>query len=419
MKKAFKVRIITTLSSTIEFYDFSLFLFLAPVLGQHFFPGSSRLGSIMPVLLVYCAGYLARVVGGFFYSHFGDSYGRKKSYMYSIIIISVANLAIAALPGQETWGLSAPALLFLLRVIQGLSLGGEVPGALTFAAEHSKSNRRGTVTGLIIAGLSFGTALASGVIAVLYLVLGEELIRAWGWRLAFVLGAVMGGISLWLRLSLSETPAYQQAQHETHAEKIPLKRLVHNHKMAIIRGMSIAMVPALCFSIMYYLPRLQGHFLHVSQNDTFSLNAVALLMLSMLALLSGYFSDKVGRVPMIKWGAVIVFVFFPVGMFLLVQGKLPGIVALIPLLISTAALNGTYEAAIIELFPTHSRYSGVAFCHNMSFGITLGVSPIILEWLSSHRLFYLIGLMPALFALWLFYLSLSWKEQNNQSLVNV
>ncbi|WP_330925158.1 MFS transporter [Candidatus Sororendozoicomonas aggregata] len=416
MSTAIKVRAITTLSSTIEFYDFALFLFLAPVISQHFFPDASHLGSIMPALLVYFAGYLARFVGGLFYSHFGDVYGRKNSYMYSIIIISMATFAIALLPGYETWGVAAPVLLLLLRIIQGLSIGGEVPGALTFAAEHSQPGQRGMVTGLIIAGLTLGTAFASGAMSGLYFVLGDENVRQWGWRLAFLLGAIMGAISLWLRFSLSETPAYQQLKNEMDKTRVPLKRLVHDHKMALVKGISIATVPALCFSVLFFLPRLQGHYLHTPMSDAFSLSSLSLFMLTLLALFTGYLSDKVGRVPMIKGGALIVLIFFPTGIHFLLQGNLPGVFVLSPLLLGVAALNGTYEAAIVELFPTHTRYSGVAFCHNASFGIIAGLNPLLLEWFCRQGLFYLMGVIPALFALWLLCLSVRWQERNKASL---
>ena len=209
MNLAFRLRLVTTLSATLEFYDFTLLIFLAGPIASNFFPSASRMGDVMPVLIVFFAGYIARFAGGCIYSHLGDTHGRKPYYMNSMILMSLSTLAIALLPTYETWGLLSPILLFFFRILQGASLGGEVPGSVVYAAEFSGNSRRGLATGLIVLSLTFGNILASGSVWLLNWQFSETSVNQWAWRIPFIAGSVIGLISLWLRYALSETPLFE------------------------------------------------------------------------------------------------------------------------------------------------------------------------------------------------------------------
>ena len=233
MNLTLRLRVVTTLSATLEFYDFTLLIFLASTISLNFFPAASGIGNIMPVLMIFFAGYLARFIGGLIYSHGGDKHGRKPYYMNSMILMSLSTLGIALIPGHDTIGNMAPLLLLFFRLLQGASLGGEVPGSVVYASEYSRENKRGLVTGLIVSGLTFGNILASGAVWFIHAWFGEQAVNEWAWRIPFALGSVIGLISLWLRHSLAETPVFESFDH-SRRETIPVISLMKGYRSQLL-----------------------------------------------------------------------------------------------------------------------------------------------------------------------------------------
>ena len=419
MNKPLKIRLITTLSATLEFYDFTLLIFLAPVMAQVFFPQSDgEAAKLMPVLMLFFAGYLARFVGGMIYSHFGDTRGRKNAYLLSIIMMSLATLGIAVLPGTATIGVAAPILLLLLRTLQGLSLGGEIPGAVIFAAEHSPTKSRGMVTGLVIGGVTFGNVLASGVVSLLYSEFGRETVYDWAWRIPFVLGAGLGLLSLWLRMTLGETPVYQ-AMMTPNAPSTPFSELIKHHRKPLFRGVLVAAVPAVCISTLFFMPVYQIRYLMLPEQQVFSTSFVVFLLMTLLTLVVAFVSDRTGRLLPLRTGSVVVLVLLPFCIFLVTQQTVSVLLGLLPLLIGNAMIMGIYEAAMIELFPTPVRFSGVAFCHNLAFALLGGASPMLLEYLCSNGWLLAPGLWPAVLAFMLLLVSWRWRDRFREDLIEV
>lgn len=414
MNKALRIRLITTLSATLEFYDFTLLIFLAPVIARVFFPGSEGLNAVMPVLLLFFAGYLARFVGGLVYSHCGDLRGRKGSYVYSIVLMSLATLGIGLLPGYTEWGLAAPLSLLALRILQGFSLGGEIPGAVVFAAEHTETRRRGMVTGLVISGVTFGNVLASGVVGALYFCLGDQVVFEWGWRLAFIGGSCLGLLSLWLRLSLDETPVYLSME-TVRDRNWPVQELLRSHPMELIRGTLVAALPAVSLSVLFFMPRYQQEFLGVSPEISFSMSTSAFMVLTGVTIIMAILSDRVGRLPMIRSGGFLL-MFLPAGFCMMTCQGMSPMLALLPLLVGCGMVMGVYESSMSELFPTRARYSGVAFCHNLAFAFCGGITPVILEWLCVRGWLMSPALLPTAIAVLLTLSSLGWVDRYRQDL---
>ncbi|MGI9274014.1 MAG: MFS transporter [Endozoicomonas sp.] len=418
MNQSLRIRLITTLSATLEFYDFTLLIFLAPVMAKTFFPEQSGVGDVMPVLMLFFAGYLARFFGGMLFSHGGDTRGRKRYYLWSIVVMSLSTLGIALLPGQSHWGVLAPVCLLVLRIFQGLSLGGEIPGAVVFAAEHCPVNRRGQVTGLIISGVTFGNVLATGTVSLLYSAFGETAVYDWAWRLAFVAGSGLGLISFWLRLALDETPAFRRLELP-EKESWPSRALCRNHGLELLRGTCLAAVPAVAISVLFFMPRFQQQYLGFAAETVFSMSFQAFLFLTLVTLLMAVVSDRTGRLPLIRWGALLMAVGGTLGVYFLVNRQLTPWNAMLPLLLATAMIMGVYEAAMVELFPTGIRYSGVAFCHNLAFSLFGGLTPMLLEWFCRMGVLVAPGLLPGLTSLCLLLLALGWKDRYAIALGNI
>lgn len=411
MESAVKIRCITTLSATLEFFDFTLLIFFSGVIAKVFFPEGSAFSGVMPVLILFFAGYLARFAGGVLYSHFGDRYGRKSPYVYSVLLMSLSTPCIALLPGAAEWGFYSPVCLLLLRIAQGLSLGGEIPGAVVFAAEHSRTHHRGQVTGLVISGVTFGNVMATAVVTALYHFLSESQMVEWGWRVAFMMGGVLGLISLWMRLSLEETPVYR-ASVSSSQTAIPLVHLLRFHRLSLLRGFLVAALPAVTVSILLFMPRYQQFYLELPTEQVFAISFKGFLLLTLATLVMAVVSDRTGRMPLVRLGCALM---LPILLTFSAISQYP-FWALLPLFISCSMVMGVYEASMVELFPTRTRYSGVAFCHNLAFAVVGGSTPMLLEWLCSRGWILAPACLLVFYAVSLFISSLGWKDRYQDSL---
>ncbi|MGY0215798.1 MFS transporter [Endozoicomonadaceae bacterium StTr2] len=409
---------ITSLSSTLEFFDFTLLIFLAPVMARNFFPDQSGLDRIMPVLMLFFAGSLARFAGGFLFSHLGDRFGRKRYYQYSIILMSLSTLGIALLPTHATLGSLAPCLLFILRLLQGISLGGEIPGAVVFAAEHSPVRKRGVATGLIVSGVTLGNVFASIFVMGLFSCFGEAAVYDWAWRLAFLAGAVLGLVAYWLRQSLTETLAYKTLQLQQKQQQWPARALIRQHGKALWRGTFLAAVPAVFISVFLFFPYYQQHYLNHSLNTSFSITSIGFLLVAVLSVPAAMISDLCGRLTLINTCALLL---TPASLscFYLLNNSGSEFsiwLSLIFIAIAMSLAIGIYEAAMVELFPTEARYSGVAFCHNLAFSLFGGITPLLLNWLCNMGIMLAPGIILSTFAINLLFLTYKWKDRYRLSL---
>ena len=227
---------LSLLGGAIEVYDFIIFVFLAAIIADVFFPAHlPEWLRIMQSLLVFSVGYLARPLGGLVLAHYADRFGRKSMFNFTIVFMALPCLCIGLLPGFQTIGYWAPLTLLLARIIQGMALGGEVPNAWVFVAEHTAAAHRGLALGVLQAGLSFGYMLGALSVAVLSLYMSSSTLHQWGWRLPFLLGGVLGFITLWLRRWLQETPAFIALERqETTASRLPLKLILTNYRYQAI-----------------------------------------------------------------------------------------------------------------------------------------------------------------------------------------
>jgi MHS family shikimate/dehydroshikimate transporter-like MFS transporter len=235
------------LGATLEWYDFILYGVVAGIVfNRLFFPTGDAFVSTMLAYATFAVGFVARPVGGIVFGHFGDRIGRKSMLVLTMLIMGVSTVMIGLLPTYEQVGIAAPLLLLLLRVLQGVALGGEWGGAVLMAYEHAPPKRRGLYASIPQIGLAIGLCLASGLVGVMSNVLTDAEFLAWGWRIGFVASALLVVLGLYVRLAVDETPAFRQARASGSDIEVPLFKLLRNHSRSVLLGMGARYIDRWC-----------------------------------------------------------------------------------------------------------------------------------------------------------------------------
>ncbi len=312
-----------------EWYDFFIFGTLASIISRVFTSGSESAGFLF-TLGAFAAGFIVRPFGALVFGHIGDRHGRKRAFIQTIALMGVSTLAIGLLPGAATIGIAAPILLVALRILQGFALGGEYGGAAVYVAEHANPARRGLLTGWIQSTASVGLLLALGVVLVTRTLLGEEAFQAWGWRIPFLLSAVLLAISLWIRLRLSESPAFQKIKAEMRTATAPVREAFRGENL---RRMLIALFAillaqgAVWYTAHFYAQFFLERVLKVDPRLVNELVMVAVLLSAGGYVFFGWLSDRWGRKPVMLLGMVIsVVAYFPAFNAMTAWGN-PGLLA--------------------------------------------------------------------------------------------
>ncbi|MDR6631752.1 MFS family permease [Phyllobacterium sp. 1468] len=311
-----KVIFASSLGTVFEWYDFYLYGSLAAFIGAAFFSEYPEATRNIFALLAFAAGFLVRPFGALVFGRIGDLVGRKYTFLVTIMIMGLSTFLVGILPGSGTWGIAAPIILIGLRMLQGLALGGEYGGAATYVAEHAPDNRRGYYTSWIQTTATLGLFLSLIVILVIQNWLGKDAFAAWGWRIPFILSFVLLGISVWIRLSLSESPAFQRMKEEGKGSKAPLSEAFgqwKNAKIALLALFGLTAGQAVVwYSGQFYALFFLQNVLKVDGQAVNIMIAIALLLGTSFFVFFGWLSDKIGRKPIIMAGlALAIFTYFP------------------------------------------------------------------------------------------------------------
>lgn len=380
-----KVVFASLVGTAVEWYDFFLYGSAAAlVFGTLFFPESEPVTATLLAFGTYALGFVARPLGGIVFGHFGDKVGRKKMLVVALMMMGVATFAIGLLPTYATIGVAAPILLLVCRLLQGFAVGGEWGGAVLMAAEHGDEKNRGFWSSWPQAGVPLGNLLATGVLFLLAAVQSDEAFLAWGWRIPFLLSAVLVLIGLYVRLQLEESPVYQEAKEEI-AEKqqtgshLPILEVIRTYPKEVLIAMGMRMAE----NISYYIFTI----ISITYVTTY-LEADKSLILKMLLIAAafqfflipalGALSDRVGRRPLYLVGAVGVagwsFVFFG-----LLDNMTSGSVLLAVTvgLFFHSLMYAPQAAFFSELFGTSVRYTGASVGYQLASIFAGALAPII------------------------------------------
>lgn len=373
-----KIIFLSSIGGALEFYDFIIYVFLADELSQLFFPKSNTVASLMGVYAVFAVGYLARPLGGVIFSHFGDKQGRKKTFLITLILMALPTFLIGLLPTYETIGPFASILLIVLRLMQGFSAGGEIPGAITFAGEHAPSNHRGVTCAIIFFGINFGLVLGSAICVLLTWIYSNEQILSWAWRLPFLLGGLLGIISIHLRKKLTESPVFQSNAH-IKKSAFPILELFKQYRLEMFQGIALTWLDAVITCLLFlYLPTYLTVILHYPKETIHIINTLALVLTSIVFVGLGWLSDQFGRRIFLLFGSFSFIILGYAFFYLLAQQHIINVVfVMIAVAVLGGCISGIYTCAIIELFPTSVRYTGMAISYNIGYAFFGGLTPLI------------------------------------------
>lgn len=299
-----------------EWYDFFVFGSLATVIARHFFADAGETVAYILALLTFGLGFIVRPLGALVFGWFGDRTGRKTTFLVTITLMGVATVAIGLLPDYGQIGLAAPILLLIMRVLQGFALGGEYGGAAIYVAEHSPPKKRGLLTGWIQTTAAFGLIGALSVILITRQIVGVEAFDEWGWRIPFLLSALLLAISLWIRLKLNESPAYQRMEAEGGERRAPYKEAFfrwNNGRFVLIALFGIMIAQGAVWYCGYFYTRFfMERVLKIDVNTVDQLVLMVTVASAALYVFFGWLSDRVGRKPVMLFGMILALVaFFP------------------------------------------------------------------------------------------------------------
>ncbi|OOQ54834.1 MFS transporter [Streptomyces antibioticus] len=356
------------IGTTIEWYDFFLYGSAAAlVFNKLFFPDSDPLVGTLLSFLTYAVGFAARPLGALVFGHYGDRLGRKKLLVLSLLLMGGATFAIGLLPTHASIGAAAPVLLTVLRLVQGFALGGEWGGAVLLVSEHGDAERRGFWASWPQTGAPAGQLLATGVLSLLTAVLSDAAFGSWGWRIPFLLSGVLVIVGLWIRLSVDESPVFQQARERAEArkeddERLPLVAVLRHHW----RDVLVAMGARMAENISYYVITafiLVYATVSAGVSKQTALNAVLIGSAVHFAVIPawGALSDRIGRRPVYLLGAVGIGLWMFPFFSLVDTGRFGSLVLAVTVgLVLHGAMYAPQAAFFSEMFATRMRYSGAS-----------------------------------------------------------
>lgn len=299
-----------------EWYDFFVFGSLATVIARHFFADAGETVAYIMALLTFGLGFVVRPLGALVFGWFGDRTGRKTTFLVTITMMGVATVAIGLLPDFDAIGIAAPILLLILRMLQGFALGGEYGGAAIYVAEHAPQKKRGLLTGWIQTTAAMGLIGALAVILITRAAVGTEAFDAWGWRIPFLLSALLLAVSLWIRLKLNESPAYRRMEAEAGEKRAPYREAFltwKNGRFVLIALFGIMIAQGAVWYCGYFYTRFfMEKVLKVDTNTVDQLVLMVTVASAFLYIFFGWLSDRVGRKPVMLFGMILALVaFFP------------------------------------------------------------------------------------------------------------
>ncbi len=374
------------IGTTIEFFDFYIYGTAAVLVFPHlFFPEASAASAMLASLATFGVAFVARPIGALIFGHFGDRLGRKTTLVLALLCMGVSTFVIGALPGYGTIGLAAPVLLTLCRFGQGIGLGGEWGGAVLLAVENAPPNKRAVYGMFPQLGAPIGFLFSGGSFLLLSECLTEGQFLSFGWRIPFLASAALVLVGLYVRLKISETPAFRMAQERSERVKVPVLGVFRHHTRAVIAGILVCLATFVLFYLMTVFALSWGtSVLHYSRTSFLLMQLFAVLFFALMIPVSALLAER-GRRPMLAAATILIGLF---GFALAPLFQAGSVGVLVMLCVGLALMGLTYGplgTVVAELFPTPVRYTGSSLAFSMAGIVGASLAPYIATWLAQHH----------------------------------
>ena len=375
-----RVIVAGAIGNVLEWYDFAVYGYFAAAIGRAFFPQEDSVAQILAAFGIFAVGFLMRPVGGAVIGSIGDKFGRRAALTVSVAAMAIPTFLVGILPDYHVLGIAAPIILTLLRMVQGLSVGGEYTTSIIFIIEQAPPNRRALVGAMGCCGAVGGILLGSATGALLASVMSEQALESWGWRIPFVLGLVVGLAGVMLRRHVHEAPK------SVKKESSPLLETVRNHGPLLARLAALSVFNSVGFYLMFvYIVSWLQFADGIAPARALEINSFSMLVLLPVMVLMSWLSDRYGRRPIMLAAAALGFV-GALPFFWLMHQPAPAIILLgqLGFVLSVGTFIGAQPAMMVEAVPAEIRCTAIALGYNVTLGIVGGLSPLAATWLV-HR----------------------------------
>ena len=385
LKKSRRALVAGSLGNLIEWYEFAIYAYMAPIIAPLFFPSENPTASILSTFLLFALAFFLRPIGAVFFGRMSDRIGRKPVLAIIIGLMTIATTCIGLLPTHQAIGVLAPLMLTLCRIGQGLSAGGEMGGAVSLMVESAPANKRGVYGSWSFVGTTLGFVLGGGVATLLAVLLSDDAMSSWGWRIGFLLAAPMGIIVFYLRMKVDETPHFKQVKNQEETPENGVDVTANRRPLAyLLTTLGVVVVyNAVGNTFMVGMPTFLSTSFEMSFERSYFLALVTGLTAGLTMPLFGALSARVGRRPVLLVGSILVVVLSYPLYYMLKLGFGGGLVALVIAGILIGVVGGPMPAFLSERFRTRNRATGVSVTYALSVAVFGGTAPYIITWLAS------------------------------------
>jgi MHS family alpha-ketoglutarate permease-like MFS transporter len=391
------------IGNTVEWVDWAIYTTFSSIFAVHFFPEGDDVAALLATLAIFAVGFVMRPVGAAILGAYADRHGRKKGLMLTIGMMAGASLLIGLTPDYDSIGVLAPVLLVLARLVQGFSAGGEFGSSSAFLVESAAPRRRAFAGSWQQVSVGAGVLIASGIGAIITSTLSESAVDSWGWRAAFIFGAALGVVGLWLRVSVEETDSFQTARDERDAapekHRNPLVAMVRDHPRATLRVFGITIAGTLLYYMwVSYMPTYAAVSTGIPLSQALLANVIAMVVFLVLLPFAGILSDTIGRKPTMAAFAGG-FLIFAWPAFMLLDGSF-GMLLLVEVVGVVLLLGYSANCAAImaEQFPPEVRATGIGLPYALAVALFGGTAPYITTWMNQNDLGHLVWVYCAIAA---------------------
>jgi MHS family proline/betaine transporter-like MFS transporter len=381
-----KVVISGMIGNGLEWYDYALYGHMAFIISKLYFPNADPTLQLLATFGVFAVGFVFRPLGAIMFGIIGDKFGRRKSLVIAILLMAIPTGCIGILPTYEQIGIWAPILLTVIRICQGISLGGEFSGSIIYIVEHAPPHRKGLSGSASLVSLILGFMLGSFVSLCFVTFLSTEDFESWGWRIPFLIGIAVGLVGLYIRSHCDESPAYEEAKREGVLSATPVRDSFTKHPIPMLQGFLMYMTVTMPFYLVsVYLITFTERELGQSPAQALTINTVAMFCMLVTILGSAILSDRIGRKPIMMTAALLLLI-VTAPSFLLMDSNQFWQILIAQCIIATilGIYMGPVPALLVELFPTSVRYTGMSIAYNASAAIFGGTAPMVCVWLIAH-----------------------------------